>query len=348
MSKWVKFAAALLVAGTPAAAEKLSLGRVALPEEIAAWDMTVLPDGTGLRPGSGDVATGEEVFAEKCAGCHGDFAEGIDNWPVLAGGQGSLQNARPVKTVGSYWPHLSTAWDYIHRSMPFGAAQTVTVDETYAIVAFILYSNGIVEDDFTLSDTNFTEVTMPNVDGFYPDDRVQTEYPGFSQPACMTDCRPAVKVTKRAVDLNVTPVEDGKPAGTLANLHLASGEATATEPAAEAPPAAEGPDPALVEAGAAVFKKCSACHKVGDGAKNGVGPVLNGVIGATAGSHEGFKYSSAMAEAGAGGLVWTSESLHAFLTNPRGYMSGTKMSFAGLKKPEDIDAVIAYLQSVSP
>lgn len=87
---------------TPALAGKLGLGREALPEEVAAWDVAVLPDGTGLRPGSGDVATGDEVFAEKCAACHGEFAEGLDSWPVLAGGGGTLTDRRPVKTVGSY------------------------------------------------------------------------------------------------------------------------------------------------------------------------------------------------------------------------------------------------------
>ena len=165
----------LAMAASPALAEKLGLGRIALPEEVAAWDITVLPDGKGLRPGSGDVLTGEEVFADKCASCHGEFAEGIDSWPVLAGGEGSLTDRRPVKTVGSYWPHLSTVWDYVHRSMPFGAAQTVTVDETYAITAFLLYSNGLVEDDFVLSDQNFTEVVLPNNAGIYPDDRAETE-----------------------------------------------------------------------------------------------------------------------------------------------------------------------------
>ena len=220
MSKWRELLfgtaiAAVALAGQ-AAAEPLGLGRPALPEEIDAWDVAVLPDGRGLKPGSGDVATGEEVFAEKCAACHGEFAEGIDSWPVLAGGEGTLTDARPVKTVGSYWPYLSTTWDYVHRSMPFGAAQTVSPDETYAIVAFILYSNGIVEDDFVLSNENFAEITLPNADGFYPDDRAEAEYPGFSAEPCMEACSAPVKVTKRAVELNVTPEDpDGRPAGTL-------------------------------------------------------------------------------------------------------------------------------------
>lgn len=359
MSKSLKVilgaALGLSVPAAPAFADKLGLGRAALPEEIAAWDVTVLPDGTGLPEGSGDVATGDEVFAEKCATCHGDFAEGIDNWPVLAGGEGSLQDRRPVKTVGSYWPHLSTVWDYVHRSMPFGAAQTVTADEAYAIAAFLLYSNGIVEDDFVLSKDNFASIVMPNADGFYPDDRAETEYPKFSGEPCMTDCAAEVKITKRAVTLNVTPTDpDGRPAGTLPDLHLAAaadaaGEgADAAVPAQETAPETAAPaeaDPALVEAGARVFRKCAACHKIGEDAKNATGPELNGLIGRAAGSVEGFKYSKAMAEAGTGGLVWSEETLHEYLADPKGYVKGTRMSFAGLRSTEDIDAVVAYLKS---
>lgn len=353
---------AALVAVTAGAvhAQGFGLGREALPEEIEAWDVAVLPDGTGLPEGQGDVWTGEEVFADACAACHGEFAEGIDSWPVLAGGMGSLQDPRPVKTVGSYWPYLSTVFDYVHRSMPFGAAQTVSVDETYAIVAYILYSNGLVEDDFVLSHENFTEVVLPNAEGFVIDDRPQTEYPLFSGEPCMTDCRAPVQVTKRAVELNVTPEDpDGKPAGTVPPI-FASAEAAA--PAAEAAPvqeaAAEAPateapaeetavaaafDPALVEDGAKVFKKCAACHKIGEGAKNGTGPLLNGVLGHKAGSIEGFRYSKAMLDAGEGGLVWTPETLGAYLADPKGYIPKNKMSFAGLKKQDEIDAVIAYI-----
>ena len=357
------------VLAAPAMAEQLGLGREALPEEIEAWDVAVLPDGTGLPEGSGDVLTGEEVFADACASCHGDFAEGLDSWPVLAGGQGTLRDMRPVKTIGSYWPYLSTVFDYVHRSMPFGSAQTISKDEAYAIAAFLLYSNGLVEDDFVLSKDNFTEITMPNVDGFYPDDRAETEYPLFSAAACMSNCIDGpVQVTKRAIELNVTPKDaDGKPAGTIPPLFQASAEAPAeagatetaaaepvaepvAEPAAEAAaaePAAElaAADPALIAAGEKVFKKCAACHKVGEGAKNAVGPMMNGIVGRAAGSIDGFKYSKVLTDMAAGGLVWDDANLHAFLENPRGFMKGTKMSFAGLKSEEDRTAVIAYLAS---
>lgn len=356
----------------------IGLGRLALPEEVEAWDVAVLPDGTGLPEGSGDVETGDQVFADNCASCHGDFAEGLDSWPVLAGGAGSLKDPRPVKTIGSYWPHLSTVFDYVHRSMPFGAAQTISVDETYAITAFLLYSNGLVEDDFVLTRENFTEVVLPNAEGFYPDDRATTEYPLFSAEPCMENCRTeAPKVTKRAIELNVTPEDpDGKPAGTLPVISVASigadlapadaaPEATDTAEAAAEPAAAteepaetaeaeaaeaasDGPDAALVEAGATVFKKCAACHKVGEGAKSAVGPALNGVVGAAMAKVDGFKYSDTLGEMGAAGGVWDTESLHAFLENPKGFVKGTKMSFVGLKKPEDRDAVIAYLSTFGP
>lgn len=353
----------------------IGLGRPALPEEVEAWDVAVLPDGTGLPEGSGDVETGDQVFADNCASCHGDFAEGLDAWPVLAGGAGSLKDPRPVKTIGSYWPHLSTVFDYVHRSMPFGAAQTISVDETYAITAFLLYSNGLVEDDFVLTQENFTQVVLPNADGFYPDDRATTEYPLFSAEPCMANCRTeAPQVTKRAIELNVTPQDpDGKPAGTLPVISVAAtGEAAAPadaateapEPAPEPAPATEepaetaeaeaaeaasdGPDAALVAAGAAVFKKCAACHKVGEGAKSAVGPALNGVVGAAMAQADGFKYSDSLAEMGAAGGVWDAASLHAFLEDPKGFVKGTKMSFPGLKKPEDRDAVIAYLSTFGP
>src|SRR5690606_23733137 len=112
----------------------------------------------------------EMTFSENCAACHGEFAEGVDNWPKLAGGMGTLDHADPLKTIGSYWPHLSTAFDYVNRSMPFGNAQSLEPDQVYAIVAYLLYSNDLVEDDFVLSNENFTEVVLPNAEGFIVDD----------------------------------------------------------------------------------------------------------------------------------------------------------------------------------
>ena len=334
-------------ASTGAGEGTFGLGRPALPEEIAAWDVDVSPDGTGLPVGSGSVEDGEMVFSENCAVCHGEFAEGVGNWPELAGGDGTLANDDPVKTVGSYWPYLSTAWDYIHRSMPYGSAQTLSDDDVYAIVAYILYSNFLVEDDFVLSNENFLEVEMPNANGFIVDDRAESEYPMWRTEPCMENCKDSVEITMRASVLNVTPEDEATETAEEVIEAAAVASETEAEPevaavVAEAEPAADAVDPALVAAGEKVFGKCKACHQVGDSAKNRVGPILNGIVGADIASVDGFKYSKTLE--GMDG-AWTADSLAAFLEDPRGFAKGTKMSFAGLKSAEDIAAVTAYLAS---
>jgi len=335
------------LAAGPALAEKLGLGRPATPDEIAAWNLDVRPDGTGLPEGSGSVEDGEMIFSENCAVCHGDFAEGVGNWPKLAGGMDTLDHEDPLKTVGSYWPHLSTAWDYVNRSMPFGNAQSLEPDDVYAIVAYILYSNDLVDDDFVLSKDNFLEVEMPNADGFIIDDRLESEAHFWNAEPCMENCKDSVEVTMRAAVLDVTPEEEAaaEPAATEEAAPVET--AAAEEPAAEEPAAAEmaAVDPELVEKGEKVFKKCKACHQVGEGAKHRTGPILNGVVGRAIGAAEDFKYSKAFDEAAAAGQVWDNDTLAAFLADPRGSMKGTKMSFAGLKKEDDQKAVIAYLST---
>ncbi len=184
----------------------LHLGRVALPQEIAAWDIDVRPDGLGLPPGQGNVEDGEIFFTDNCAVCHGDFAEGVGRWPSLAGGIGTLGDEDPDKTVGSYWPYLSTSFDYIRRAMPFGNAHSMSDDEVYAALAYILYMNDIVDDDFVLSQDSFLTVEMPNADGFFVDDRDEVELPQFSQAPCMSDCKADMpEITRHASVLDVTP-----------------------------------------------------------------------------------------------------------------------------------------------
>ncbi|MEL7256260.1 MAG: c-type cytochrome [Pseudomonadota bacterium] len=351
-----------LTAPAPVSESGYGLGRPAHPEEIAAWDVDVLPDGRGLPEGSGDVYTGEEVFVEKCASCHGDFAEGVDNWPVLAGGFDTLSDEDPVKTVGSYWPHLSTAWDYIHRSMPFGEAGTLTADETYAIVAYLLYSNDMVDDDFELSHENFTEVEMHNAEGFVVDDRPDLEYSAWRAEPCMENCKQEVEITMRSVFLVETLDEGGTESvmnqASAKGLPSFTADGPAFIPTAEIKPAEEAsatPDAQVEEeadhgaqllaAGEKVFKKCKACHAVGEGAKNKSGPQLNGVMGRQIGAVEDFGYSSVFQTAAEEGRVWDEAAMIEFLAKPKEYMKGTKMGFGGLKKEADIQAVITYLQS---
>jgi cytochrome c len=198
------FVAAIAMIAAPLAAGPLGLGRAATADEVAAWNTDIRPDGLGLPAGAGDVTTGEDVFAEKCAACHGDFGEGAGRWPVLAGGRGTLASARPVKTVGSYWPYLSTAYDYIGRTMPFGEAESLTPDEIYGILAYILWLNDILDDEFELSKENFLSVRMPNEANFFMDDRAAAEAQDFRE-VCMTACKTDVAITMRAAVLDVTP-----------------------------------------------------------------------------------------------------------------------------------------------
>ncbi|WP_108483488.1 c-type cytochrome [Oceaniglobus ichthyenteri] len=343
MLRFLKYTTALVLIGAPAYADNFGLGREALPEEIAAWDKDVSPDGTGLPVGSGDAYTGEEIFADKCAVCHGDFAEGLGNWPKLAGGRDTLDREDPLKTVGSYWPHLSTAWDYINRSMPYGDAQSLEADEVYAMVAYILYSNDLVDDDFVLSNENLADFEMPNADGFIIDDRIETEFSKWVGEPCMENCKDNVEVTMRALVLDVTP--DVATDEAALDVEAAPVEEAVEEASAPAEEQTAAIDPELIEAGEKVFRKCKACHQIGDGAKNRVGPILNGIVGQPAGVVDGFDYSNVLNDMAADGLVWNEENLHAFLENPRNFMKGTKMSFAGLRKEADLVAITAYLSS---
>ncbi|MEQ8357162.1 MAG: c-type cytochrome [Kiloniellaceae bacterium] len=191
------------------------LGRPATAEEIAAWDIDVRPDGAGLPEGRGSVAEGEAIFTESCAVCHGDFGEGRGRWPVLAGGFDTLTAERPVKTIGSYWPYLSTVYDYVRRAMPFGDARSLSDDEVYALTAYLLYLNDVVTDEgFELSQENFSDFRLPNEGNFFMDDRA--EEPNYAKRAepCMSDCKPGpVTITQRARVLDVTPDSEEEPAG---------------------------------------------------------------------------------------------------------------------------------------
>ena len=137
---------------------------------IAAWNIDVAPDGRGLPPGSGDVATGARVFALKCAACHGAHGEG-GLGDALVGGKGTLSSAKPRRTVGSYWPYATTLFDYIRRAMPYNAPESLSADEVYALSAFLLNQNGIVPADARLDAASLPRVAMPNRDGFVPDPR---------------------------------------------------------------------------------------------------------------------------------------------------------------------------------
>lgn len=217
MSRWARLAlsVALLFAFNASARAQTKndtprnygIGRVATPEQIAGWDIDIRPDGQGAPSGRGSVKDGEKVYMDKCAACHGEFGESAGRWPQLAQGKDTLASHDPVKTVGSYFPYLSSVFDYIRRAMPFGDSESLTNDELYAVTAYVLNLNDIVDDKFVLSKETWGKVKMPNQGGFLDDDREKTEKVFWDPKPCMKNCRGPVKITGHAQAIDVTPDE---------------------------------------------------------------------------------------------------------------------------------------------
>jgi len=177
------FAAFALACAAPAPAQSpYGIGRAAAPAEIAGWNIDVDRYGNNLPPGSGTVDHGRDVFDQQCAACHGAKGEGGIG-DQLVGGQGTLATAKPVRTVGSYWPYAPTLFDYIRRAMPQNAPQSLSNDDVYAVSAYILNLNGLLPAGATLDAKTLPAVKMPNTSMFVSDPR-----PDVKNPACMTDC----------------------------------------------------------------------------------------------------------------------------------------------------------------
>ena len=147
------------------AQEKPNLGRPATPAEVAGWDISIPPDGTGLPPGNGTPEQGAVVYAQKCQACHGEKGAGKPN-DQLVGGQGTLASANPVRTIGSYWPYATTVFDYVRRAMPYTQPQSLTNDEVYAVTAYLLQLNGIIGAQDVINAQTLPRVQMPNREHF--------------------------------------------------------------------------------------------------------------------------------------------------------------------------------------
>ena len=156
----------VLIASPALAAETPHLGIPSSPKDIAAWDISVGPDGSNLPPGKGTVAQGATLYQERCAACHGEKGEGKPS-DRLVGGIGSLATEQPVKTVGSYWPYATTLFDYIRRAMPLTEPQSLTNNEVYALSAFVLNLNGIVGPKDVMNAKTLPKVKMPNREAFF-------------------------------------------------------------------------------------------------------------------------------------------------------------------------------------
>src|SRR5918994_722644 len=133
--------ALVLNAGT-ALAESPNLGKPIDPADVAAWDLNIFPDGTGLPPGSGTAAQGAPIYAEKCALCHGENGKGGRNAALVGGGP--LDRIDATKTIANYWPYATTVFDFTRRAMPWQAPRTLSNDETYALTAYMLALNKLI------------------------------------------------------------------------------------------------------------------------------------------------------------------------------------------------------------
>jgi cytochrome c len=173
---------ALACAAQTRAQTGYGIGRAATPAEVAGWNIDVGGDGSNLPPGSGSVSQGRDVFDQQCAACHGAKGEG-GMGDKLVGGQGTIATAKPVRTVGSYWPYAPTLFDYIRRAMPQNAPQSLSNDEVYAVSAYIFNLNGLVPPDATLNAEALAAIKMPNRSMFVGDPR-----PDVRNPACMSGC----------------------------------------------------------------------------------------------------------------------------------------------------------------
>jgi len=159
----------LLAALANAQSPKYGVGRTPSEQEIRALGITVAPDGAGLPEGSGSAVEGRSLFARRCAWCHGE--KGGDMGPPLVGGQGTLATAKPFKTVGSFWPHATSVWNYVNRAMPFDRPGLLKPSEVYAAVAYVLFMNGIIGEKEVLNSKTLPKIRMPNRDGFVADPR---------------------------------------------------------------------------------------------------------------------------------------------------------------------------------
>ena len=166
LSRLALGAAMLAIICDAASAESPNLGRVATPEELAAWDISIGPDGAGLPPGSGTPRQGEAVFVAKCVACHGEKGAGKPNDQLVGGRETLTGDQAPVKTVGSFWPYATTLFDYVRRAMPLNESKSLSNDEVYAVVAYLLQLNGIIDENATVDARTLPKVRMPNADGF--------------------------------------------------------------------------------------------------------------------------------------------------------------------------------------
>ena len=203
------FLCALLCAGA-ADAQTLGLGRPATAADIDGWGAIVGPEGAELPPGGATAAEGRAIYDRRCSACHGPTGtEGPDD--RLAGGQGSLATDGARKTVGSYWPAATTLWDYVYRAMPFNQPGSLTADEVYGAVAYVLFLNDLVGENDEIDAAALPRIDMPNRDGFVPDPRPDMALPAEAQ---------AIRIERLLDGPIITPDMDGRMGSNIAGPSL--------------------------------------------------------------------------------------------------------------------------------
>ena len=166
------------------------IGRTPTDEQIRQWDIAVGPSGKELPPGRGTARTGAPIYMARCIVCHGPSLEGTLYGLRLVGGQGTLTTPAPIRTVGSYWAYATTLWDYINRAMPWIPVVTensLSADDVYALTAFVLFKNGIIDEDAVIDAKTLPQVRMPNRDGFVPS---RPDWRWYQQFCHLGNCRP--------------------------------------------------------------------------------------------------------------------------------------------------------------
>jgi S-disulfanyl-L-cysteine oxidoreductase SoxD len=293
MSRSAKaFAAIALVtaafcAGAQESGKYPGIGRNATAKEVAVWDIDVRPDFKGLPAGSGSVAKGQEVWEAKCASCHGVFGESNQVFNPLVGGTtaddvktgrvASLKRTDyPGRTTMMKVSSVSTLWDYINRAMPWSQPKSLSVQEVYAVVAYMLNMADVIAADFTLSDRNIREVQqrLPNRNGMTAD---HAFWPGrelggksradVAGSACMKDCAVEAKVTSLlpafARNAHGNLAEQNRSVGAQHGIDTAQGSAAAAAKAPDAKPAGATLDADSKSAQALTQKNnCVACHAI--------------------------------------------------------------------------------------
>ena len=152
-------------------AEGPGLGKPITEHDIKGWDITILPDGTNLPPGSGTAAQGAKVYVEKgCVVCHNEGGKGGPN--VALFNNAKLDRIEAPKSIGNFWAQASTVFDFIRRAMPWTQPRTLNDNDTYALTAYVLYLNKLVGENDVIDAKTLPQVKMPNKDNFiirFPD-----------------------------------------------------------------------------------------------------------------------------------------------------------------------------------